>query len=121
MGRHSYSHRHPRVFFGIIFVVLSVALQILCVNRFRITALQSWMVAVNVTAFILWCYDKWRAGKKGLRVPEIALHFMAVCGASPASLVAMSVLRHKTSKRRFGVLYTVLLLLQGALLLQFGN
>ena len=121
MGIRKYSRAHPRAFFAIIFLATSIAIQILCVTTTALTGWQSWMIATNTMAFLLWSYDKWRAGKTGLRVPEVVLHFMAACGASPASLVSMSVLRHKTSKRRFGVLYTILLLLQGALLLRFGK
>lgn len=120
MGLRGYSRAHPRAFFAIIFVVLLIALQIVLVTNLDVTALNAWAIAANTIAFLFWTYDKWRAGGKGLRVPELVLHFMAACGAAPASLVAMSVLRHKTNKRRFGVIYTVLLLVQVALLLRFG-
>ncbi len=121
MGLRRYSRTHPKAYFAIIFITSSITLQILCVTKFSLAAMEAWLTATNIVAFLLWSYDKWRAGKKGLRVPELVLHFMAACGASPASLVSMSVLRHKTSKRRFGVLYTVMLLLQGALFLRFGS
>ena len=46
----------------------------------------------------------------------MALHLAAFCGAAPASFLAMSLLRHKTLKPRFKVLYTLFLVIQlGAL------
>ena len=67
----------------------------------------------------MWGWDKWQARRGGPRVPEAVLHVMAAAGATPASFAAMEVFRHKTLKRHFRILYTVLLIVQIALLLYF--
>jgi len=78
--------------------------------------LVAWLASVNLFAFPLWAFDKWQARRGGFRVPEMALHLAAFLGAAPASFLAMSLLRHKTLKPRFKVLYTLFLVIQlGAL------
>lgn len=68
----------------------------------------SGLLGANLAAFTIWAWDKRQAKKGGRRVPEWTLHLMAICGATPASLVAMQALRHKTMKKAFTVGYSVL-------------
>ncbi|MEZ5973508.1 MAG: DUF1294 domain-containing protein [Planctomycetota bacterium] len=106
---------HPIRFFLVVFVFL--ALPVMFLWRFLLpgSRLFAWAIGANVAAFVLWAYDKHQARKDGWRVPEKVLHTMAVLGASPASLAAMSILRHKTQKRFFTTFYTILLVLQIAI------
>ena len=74
--------------------------------------LGSWFTAINVAAFLLWGFDKWRAIRKGWRVPEMTLHAFSVLGAVPAAFLAMSLFRHKTLKLHFAILYGAVLVFQ---------
>ena len=87
-----------------------------------LSPLVSWLLGANLTSFPMWAWDKRRARTGGGRVPELVLHTMAAMGSTPASFLAMSVLRHKTQKRIFGVLYAIFLIGQIALaMLWFGR
>jgi uncharacterized membrane protein YsdA (DUF1294 family) len=59
------------------------------------------LVAVNLATFVLYAYDKFAATSDWLRVPETALHVVALLGGTPAALAAQHLLRHKTLKRSF--------------------
>ncbi len=83
--------------------------------------LAGWLVALNTATLIVWAVDKFQARRGGFRVPELTLHVLALIGASPASLMAMLTLRHKTQKTHFYVLYLIFLLIQAAILFQWWN
>ncbi len=68
----------------------------------------AWLLALNAAVLPVWAWDKWRAQRDGFRVPEAALHYLALAGAVPGSLLAMSLLRHKTRKASFRWPYFVL-------------
>ena len=74
-----------------------------------------WLLGANLSAFAIWAFDKSQSKKAGSRVPEMALHIMAAAGATPASFLAMGLLRHKNLKTSFQVLYAIFLGLQIAL------
>ena len=84
--------------------------------QFAWPLLLGWLTCANVCALPLWGFDKWQARRDGFRVPEMSLHLAAFLGAAPASFLAMSLLRHKTLKPRFKVLYTLFLVVQLGLL-----
>lgn len=73
-----------------------------------------WVTALNVLAVPLWAYDKLAARRGWRRVPELALHGVALAGAVPGSFLAMRLFRHKTLKPVFRWLYWVVLVLQAA-------
>ena len=108
---------HPTRFFLVAFVLLAVPVMFLWRIFLPGSRLFAWLVAANVSAFLIWAYDKRQSQREGWRVPENALHTMAVLGASPGSLAAMSILRHKTQKRFFTTFYTILMVLHLAVLL----
>jgi len=106
----------PVQFFLALFLLFSVPVALLLALRYDWPELAAWLLAANVAALPLWIYDRHQSRQGGWRVPERTLHAMAFVGASPASLLAMAVLRHKTQKRHFWVLYVTLLVLQIAAL-----
>lgn len=58
---------------------------------------------------VLMLYDKWAARRKPrARVPEAALVWLAMCGGAPAMWVTMYLVRHKTRKAKFVVLFPLL-------------
>ncbi|MBL4769649.1 MAG: DUF1294 domain-containing protein [Planctomycetes bacterium] len=108
---------NPTRFFLIAFVLLAVAGMLLWRLLLPGPRLLAWAFGANLSAFLIWFFDKHQARNDGWRVPERTLHIMAILGASPASLAAMSILRHKTQKRFFTTFYSILLVVQIATLL----
>ncbi len=80
-----------------------------------------WLIALNAATLVVWTADKIQARRGRFRVPEVTLHVLALIGASPAALAAMLMLRHKTQKTHFFVLYLIFLLIQAAILFQWWN
>ena len=62
-----------------------------------------WLILVNLTAFILYGYDKSCARKNKRRVPEKTLLFWAWIGGSIGAFLGMRVFHHKTLKPKFFV------------------
>lgn len=108
---------HPNRFFLIVFVLLALVGMFVWRLMLPGSRLFAWAFGANVSAFLVWFFDKHQARTDGWRVPERTLHVMAILGASPASLAAMNILRHKTQKRFFTGFYSVLLVVHIALLL----
>lgn len=55
---------------------------------------------LNLGVFLLYGFDKWSAGRSGLRVPERLLLFSSAAGPAGA-YCSMKLFRHKTRKARF--------------------
>lgn len=72
----------------------------------------AWLVAANAVALPLWTRERRRAVRGTSRVPEAALHWTAVLGASPAALVSMLLVRGGSRRATFALLYLMLLVLQ---------
>ncbi|OXA84494.1 DUF1294 domain-containing protein [Flavobacterium hercynium] len=70
---------------------------------------------VNSMCFILAGYDKRMAIKRKRRIPENTLFTVAFVGGSIGLLTAMLLFTHKTSKTSFIVKFSMILLLQIAL------
>jgi uncharacterized membrane protein YsdA (DUF1294 family) len=75
-----------------------------------------WLVAVNAVMFAYYAYDKVCAHAGAGRVPEAVLHLLSAVGGSPAALLAMWLLRHKTIKGSFRILFWAIVVLQACVL-----
>ena len=73
----------------------------------------AYLIAINLTTFLLYGYDKLIASTQLLRMPEWNLHGLALLGGSPAGLLAQKFFHHKTIKRSFQMVYWIIVLLQG--------
>lgn len=102
-----------------IVVVSVLALGVALMLRFGLALAWPWALlgAINVVTFAAYSYDKSVAGGTATRVPEAALHLLAIVGGSPAALAAQQILRHKTAKRPFQITYWCIVGGQVALLL----
>lgn len=67
----------------------------------------AWLVTLNVVTFLLFGFDKWRAGVAGWRVPENTLCGLGALGGWPGGLIGMKLFRHKTAKWSFKLKYTL--------------
>ena len=71
-----------------------------------------YLIIFNVIAVLLTVFDKLRAIHHGRRVREATLLLVAALGGSPAMLVFMLMIRHKTRKPKFMVGIPLILLVQ---------
>jgi len=96
-------------------IIFSV-IMLIVLFRFRMPILLTYLIAINLTSFLLYGMDKLAAIYKWQRIPENLLHLLAFGGGSPLALVAQQLFNHKTSKRQFLVAYWIIVLLQAALI-----
>ncbi|KRH98607.1 DUF1294 domain-containing protein [Curvibacter sp. PAE-UM] len=66
---------------------------------------------MSLVAYAVYALDKSAARRKRRRVPERALHLLALLGGWPGALLAQRQLRHKTSKPRFLMVFWLMVLL----------
>jgi uncharacterized membrane protein YsdA (DUF1294 family) len=79
-------------------------------------ALAAWLLAVNVVAFCYYGFDKWRARRGGLRVPEVVLHGLVFAGGTLGAYAGMRFFRHKTIKASFQFMFWFLVVVQVSLI-----
>ena len=72
----------------------------------------AYLGAIGAATWAAFAWDKRQAGLEGRRVPESVLLGLALVGGSPAAMVAMSMLRHKTRKMSFKAKFAVVLAAQ---------
>lgn len=58
--------------------------------------LLGYLLGINVLAFLLYGFDKWKAKKNKWRIPEKTLFGIAFLGGSLGALIGMQVFHHKT-------------------------
>lgn len=61
----------------------------------------SYVVIINIIAFIVMGIDKRKAKKRAWRIPEATLFILAGVGGSIGSIAGMYLFRHKTKHRSF--------------------
>jgi uncharacterized membrane protein YsdA (DUF1294 family) len=79
----------------------------------------AWLVSINLFTLVFYAIDKLNAKarvppQEKVRVPEIALHFLALVGGSPAAMVAIPLLLHKVRKGGFVLVFLLIAAAQGA-------
>ena len=60
-----------------------------------------WLAAASIITFLLYGLDKALAKMNSWRVPEVALHGLALVGGFPGGWAGRSLFRHKTQKGFF--------------------
>ena len=70
----------------------------------------AWFAALNVTTFIAFGLDKWRASASKRRISEFSLTLLGALGGWPGGLLGMNVFRHKTAKLTFKLKYALALI-----------
>jgi len=71
-------------------------------------------VAASLATFILYGLDKRAAARRQWRVPERALHMLALFGGFPGALLARRVFRHKTRKTGFTIMLWLIIVVHAA-------
>lgn len=60
-----------------------------------------WTGAASAGAFLLFGFDKWRAGRGGRRIAESGLWWVSALGGWPGGLLGLILFRHKSAKPVF--------------------
>ncbi len=72
-----------------------------------------WLVAATIVTFACYAWDKARAGSgDGFRIPEATLQVLTLAGGTVGALAGQRLLRHKTSKRPFQLLFRAIVAVQ---------
>jgi uncharacterized membrane protein YsdA (DUF1294 family) len=74
------------------------------------------LLLLNLLSFLLYRNDKRAAIRGERRTPENTLHLLALLGGWPAALLAQQLLRHKTSKFPFRIVFWFTVLVNGSIL-----
>jgi uncharacterized membrane protein YsdA (DUF1294 family)/cold shock CspA family protein len=106
--------KSPYAIFGISSLILTILLFAVISNYLQ--ALISYLIAINITTFLLYGYDKLISRTEKLRVPEVNLQVLALLGGSPSALFVQKFFRHKTIKGTFQIVYWIIVILQILLL-----
>lgn len=78
------------------------------------TLLYTYLLLVNIAAFVMFGIDKYRAVHDRWRIPEARLLTSAVIGGSIGALMGMMVWRHKTLHLKFVLGVPAIILIQAA-------
>ena len=115
------SRANPHRTFYIWAVVIGLISGLGAFALLRLNTLSALLLALNVSAFLLFGWDKRAARSNTLRVPESVILTLALLGGSPAILLGMLLLRHKTRDRTFLPKFTLIAGLQIAILYWLRN
>ena len=74
-----------------------------------------YLLAVNITTFLVYGIDKYKAKKERWRISEATLLLMAVIGGSIGAWAGMRLWHHKTMHKKFKYGIPVIIILQVAL------
>lgn len=98
----------PYLFFGVISLFLALAIFTYASQHLQMFI--SYFIAINITTFSLYGYDKFISSGEKLRIPELILQSLALLGGSPAALIAQKFFRHKTIKGSFQIVYWIIVI-----------
>ncbi len=102
----------PFVIFGLIALLLSLGSAIALHFFISLNLAISWLISVNMTALLLYGYDKIQAIRDEFRVPEKIMHTIVLIGGGIGGLAAMIIFRHKIRKAKFQLVFWIILALQ---------
>ena len=74
-----------------------------------------YLLAVNITSFLLYGIDKFKAKKNLWRISEATLLTMAAIGGSIGAWVGMRIWHHKTMHKKFKYGIPIIIIMQVAL------
>ena len=74
-------------------------------------------LSLSVITYLIYALDKSKAKRKAWRTPESTLHLCAIVGGWPGAALAQQLLRHKSSKRDFRMVFLLTIMINvGALI-----
>ncbi len=94
------SRRHrTQLTFAIVAIVATAVIFLLLRTTTSWPWYFAWPVAASVVAFVCYAVDKGMAKVNTVRIPEAALHLLALIGGAVGALLGMLVFRHKSNFR----------------------
>jgi len=85
------------------------------IGRLPLVVLGTYLVA-SAIAFIAYAFDKVAAKNDKWRTQESTLHFFAIVGGWPGALAAQRLLRHKSKKKTFQIVFWITVVLNCSVL-----
>ena len=73
-------------------------------------------IAVSFITFLVYAFDKSKAKKGEWRTQESTLHLLGLIGGWPGAALAQEVLRHKSKKTKFRIIFWLTVLINIAVL-----
>lgn len=71
------------------------------------TIIIGYYAIIDIMTFILYAIDKWAAVRGFRRVPEFTLNLFSLIGGWPGALASRHLLRHKTQKQPFRLIFGI--------------
>jgi uncharacterized membrane protein YsdA (DUF1294 family) len=102
---------HPTQLFLGLGLTLALALS-LALWQLGLPAAYAYLGGVNIATLVFYAYDKQRARAGGMRVPEAVLHGAVLVGGMLGAITGQLLLRHKTRKRSFQMVFLAIVVLQ---------
>ncbi len=109
----------PILSFSLISIGISFAITLVFWLRFGLEPFTAWLVAINLTAFMVYGADKTLAQGRRVRVPEKVLLLLALLFGSLGAWLGMQFFHHKTAKQSFKIQFWLVVLLQAALIVVY--
>lgn len=103
-------------FGSVIFALTIVLAGIIWWFSYPLGLLPAWLIAITMTTFATFGYDKFIAGSQSTRVPEAVLLLLAATGGTLGALAGMPIFRHKTVKGSFRLQFLLIVAVQIAVL-----
>lgn len=76
-----------------------------------ISALATYLAAINVVAFFFYGIDKWKSKRNKWRISESTLIGLAAAGGALGAWLGMQTFRHKTKHNKFKILVPAFLII----------
>lgn len=90
------------IYFSVIFLVIMMTA--LVIGRVPINLVLLYLGS-SIFTFIVYASDKSKAKRGVWRTPESTLHLLALVGGWPGAAIAQQILRHKSQKKEFRVMF----------------
>jgi uncharacterized membrane protein YsdA (DUF1294 family) len=71
-----------------------------------------YLIIINFISILVTVCDKYKAIKHQWRIPESTLLLIAALGGSPAMLITMALIHHKTKHKKFMIGIPIIIILQ---------
>ena len=117
---------HKKKNIGPIFIIIAIVffgiVGISVVNGKLPPVIFALYFAASILTYFVYALDKSAAREGAWRTPESTLHLFALVGGWPGALIAQQLLRHKSKKRSFRVVFWVTVVLNfGAFIWLFSS
>ena len=113
-GQPHYSRSTPATGFrlAVLLVIALLILPILAIYRqkFDLRWGAAYGVMVNLLTYFAYARDKRCAEQSKWRTPEMRLHLLELVGGWPAAFLAQNILRHKSSKVGYQIVFWLIVL-----------